>query len=30
MKVFPMTEVPTINRIAVVLVPTQACLDWIN
>jgi hypothetical protein len=25
-----MTEPSTINRIAVVLVPTEACLDWIN
>ncbi len=25
-----MTDLPTINRIAVVLMPTQACLDWIN
>lgn len=25
-----MTDSPTINRHAVVLVPTQACLDWIN
>lgn len=25
-----MTDFPTINRIAVVLVPTQACVDWIN
>jgi hypothetical protein len=25
-----MTECPTINRHAVVLIPTQACLDWIN
>jgi hypothetical protein len=25
-----MTDLPTINRHAIVLVPTQACLDWIN
>jgi hypothetical protein len=25
-----MTEHPTINRIAVMLIPTEACLDWIN
>jgi hypothetical protein len=25
-----MTDFPIINRIAVILVPTQACLDWIN
>ena len=25
-----MTDFPTINRIAVTLVPTEACLEWIN
>ena len=25
-----MTEPSTINRIAVILIPTEACLDWIN
>ena len=25
-----MTEPPTINRFAVILLPTQACLDWIK
>ncbi len=25
-----MTECSTINRIAVTLIPTQACLDWVN
>ena len=25
-----MTELATINRIAVMLIPTEVCLDWIN
>jgi len=25
-----MTELPTINRIAVTLIPTEACLDWMK
>jgi hypothetical protein len=25
-----MTEFPSINRIAIMLIPTEACLDWIN
>jgi hypothetical protein len=25
-----MTEPTTINRIAVVLIPTEACLEWVN
>jgi len=25
-----MTETSTINRIAVMLIPTEACLEWIN
>ena len=25
-----MTEFPTINRFAVTLVPTEACLDWVR
>jgi hypothetical protein len=25
-----MTDVPTINRHAVVLLPTEACLDWVK
>lgn len=25
-----MTDFPTVNRIAVALIPTQACLDWVN
>ena len=25
-----MTEPSTIDRIAVTLIPTEACLDWIN
>ena len=25
-----MTELPTINRFGIILLPTQACLDWIK
>ena len=26
----PMTDIPTINRFAVILLPTEECLVWIN
>jgi hypothetical protein len=28
--VYPMTELSTINRFAILLIPTEVCLDWIN